>query len=459
MAGVGLALLWPLSAYALSPVALPVSIAFLAIAAAVVTRPEYGIAVVIALSPLTNLRVGASGAKPFHLLIPALAFGLLVYGALLRREHGGRSTPLSGAVAVFVAVGLAASLQGLDAANSENKIFLLLTAAALFFAVLEICVTRAQLVVVAVGALIALLVASLQGIEEHFAHRTSVGFLVGGHYVGRVQGSFGHPNQYGGFLAFLIPLAIAMLVSRAFGPRIRWLAAAALLAAVPALSFSYARGAILALAVGSLIWLALLRPRYALGAAVVVGAAAFLLAPSALRERFNTQAASSDVPLRSDIWGAALDVYGTSPVLGVGLDNFSTAYAQLPSTLAHATQRRLLNQSGLLVPPNAQNLYLNTLAEEGIIGLGALVVLLASALWTAGRGARAPDARGRAICLAVGAGLATLCVHGILEATLLNEVAFPLFALLASCACWATAEAESPAVPDEGEPASLRAAA
>jgi O-antigen ligase len=355
-----------------SPFALPVALAFLGIAASVLARPEYGIAVVLALAPLTNLRVGAAGTKPFQLLLPPLVIGLLVYGALVGRGQRRVSAVLPVAVALFAAVGLAASFAGLDPHTSEKKLFLLLTATVLFFAVLEICRTRAQLAVAAGGALAGMLIASLQGIEQHFAHRTAVGFILGGHYVGRVQGSFGHPNQYGGYLAFLVPLAVAILLSRSFSPRLRWLAAAALAASVPALAYSYARGAILALVVGALAWLALLRPRYAVAAAAVVAVAALLLAPPALKERFNTQAASSDVPLRSDIWGAAVDIYGSHPLLGVGLGNFSAAYAQLPSTLAHATQRRLLNQSGLIIPPHAQNLYLNTMAEEGVVGTAAL---------------------------------------------------------------------------------------
>jgi O-antigen ligase len=117
-------------------------------------------------------------------------------------------------------------------------------------------------------------------------------------------------------------------------------------------------------------------------------------------------------------------------VLGVGLDNFSTAYAQLPSTLANASQRRLLNQSGLLIPPHAQNLYLNVLAEEGIVGIAALAAVIIGALVVFFRSSGAADARARAIGLGCGAGLLTLCLHSILDVTLFSELAFPFFALL-----------------------------
>jgi O-antigen ligase len=419
----------------LNPVVLPSVMVIFVVAAVVASRPEYGLAVVLALVPFTNLRVaGAGTSKPMHLIVPALVFGLLVYSTLLRREERVGSTPawVPAAVVLFVAVALAAALQAISPHDSVKKLFLVIAAAALFFAVLDLGRTHAQLTVVAVGAVTGLLLASLQGIEQHLIGQHGVaGFVVNGRYVARSQGSFGHPNDYGGYLAFLMPLAAAMLLTRAFSARVRWLGAVALAAAVPALAFSYARGAIAALVIGSVLWLAVLRPRYALGAAILAVLAAVFFAPPALRERFNTQAASSDVPVRTDIWGAAIDVYTAHPLLGVGLDNFSTAYAQLPSTLANASQRRLLNQSGLLVPPHAQNLYLNVLAEEGIVGIAALAVVLLGALVLFFRASGAADARARAIGLGCGAGLLTLCLHSILDVTLFSELAFPFFALIA----------------------------
>jgi O-antigen ligase len=209
------------------------------------------------------------------------------------------------------------------------------------------------------------------------------------------------------------------------------LAGAALVAAMPALAFSYARGAILALVLGLLVWFAVVRPRYAVAVAVVATVVGLLFAPATLKERFNPQASSGDVPLRTDIWGASIDIAQAHPYLGVGLDNFSAAYADLPSTLAHASQRRLLNQSGLLIPPHAQNLYLNTLAEEGVIGVGALALLGFGAFAVAYRGSRVSDPAARAICIGIGGGLATLALHSVLEVTLLSELSLPLFALLA----------------------------
>lgn len=439
-----IAALWPLSAWALNPLVVPALLVAAIATAVILTRPEYGIAATIALAPLTNFSVSLSeeGAfKPFQLLLPAMAFGLLVYSVLVTHTAAElrRTSWLSAAVLVFVGAAAASSLQALDPGESVKKMFIFLTAGALFFTVIQVCRTRRQLVAVAAGAIVALLIASAQGVlQRYFGQFSEHGFEAGGAIVRRVQGSFGHPNQYGGFLAVLIPLAVAFVATRRFPLGLRWLAAAALALAVPALVFSYVRGAIAALVVGSLLWLALLRPKAAVVAAVAIAVVGVAFAPATLKERFETSTTSGgDVTLREDLWGAALDIYADHPVLGVGLNNFGEAYAQLPAVLPNATQRRLLHNTEVLIPPHAANQYLNILAEEGLVGMVAFAFFAFAAVVAAYRGSRAADPYARAISLAIGASLFTLGVHGILEVTLQTEIALPLFALIGVVAAFA----------------------
>jgi O-antigen ligase len=450
------AALWPLTAYAVSPILLPGVIVLVTIAAVVAWRPEYGIALALALAPWTNMVLqGNAGdplripGKPFHLVLPALGFGLVAYSMLVSRPDRSavRSPVLTVAVLFFVAAALASSMQALKPSSSVTKVFLLLTAAALFFAVTQVCRERRQLLVVVTGALIGLLLASAQGILQHYTGSFGqFGFVAdGGTVVKRVQGSFGHPNQYGGFIAALIPLAVAALATRRRLPAsTRWIAGIALSLSLFALIFSYARGAIAAVVIGSLLWLAFQRPRIAVVAALVVAVGAFAFAPAALRQRFNPQGVSGDVPLRADIWSSALDIYSDHPVLGVGVDNFSVAYADLPATSSRASQRRLLHQDQLLTPPHAQNQYLNIMAEEGLVGLASLVLLGFAAVAVISRGARVRDPVGRTICLGIGAGVMTLAVHSFLEAELLGEVALPLFALVAVAAGFVSLDSGEP---------------
>ena len=410
----------------------------------ILKRPEYGIAATLALSPLTNLTIstGTEGElKPFQFLLPALAFGSLVYGLLVTRTSADtRPTDwLSASVVFVVAAAVASSLQALDPSASVKKVFIFLTAAALYFTVVHVCKTRRQLTIVAAGAVLGLLVASLQGVvQQVFGQYSDYGFVADGVLVRRVQGSFGHPNQYGGYVAVLTPLAVAFALTRRLPTSFRVLGATAVALALPALVFSYVRGAIAALAVGSLVWLAILRPRAAAAVAVLVAAAALLLAPATLRERFSGESATSgDVALREDLWSAAIDIYAERPALGVGLNNFGIAYSQLPAVLPNASQRRLLHQTEVLVPPHAANLYLNILAEQGLVGIAAFAMFGLSALAAAYRGSRARDPVGRNSSLAVGAGVLVLAAHSMLEVTLQTETALPLFTLLAVVAGFA----------------------
>jgi O-antigen ligase len=444
LAAFALAGAWPLTAYEASPLLMPVLLAVAGVAALVVARPEYGIGIALALAPWTNIEVPGVGGeaislpeKPLHLLIPVLAFAVLGYGLLVSRsEHDHSRSPwLTAAVLVFVAAAVVTSMQALEPSDSVNKVVLLLTAAALFFGVLQICQERLQLIVVAAGAVLGLAFAAGQGVSQHYSGEFGeFGFVAGGGVVQRVQGSFGHPNQYGGFIAMLLPLAFATVVTKRLPTALRWLGGVAFALGVFALVYSYARGAIAALVLGSIVWLAFVKPRAAVLAGVALVIAAVAFAPGALKQRFNAQGLTDDVPLRADIWQSALDIYARNPVLGVGVNNFPNAYEELPSSFTTASQRRLLHQTDLLTPPHAQSLYLNVMAEEGLIGLGALVLLALAALGVVYRGARVRDPVGRAICIGIGAGVMTLGVHSFLEAELLGEIGLPFFGLLAVAA-------------------------
>ena len=366
VAVVALGALWPLSAYLVAPAVLPLLVFGVAVGAVVVSRPEYGLALVVALSPLTNLSVPGLGgaAKPIQAMIPMLVFALLGWGivAFRRRDRLVRTSGLAVPVALFGAVALASSLQAISPSAAINKLLLVFTACALFLAVVHICRDRRSAMVVVVGCVVALLIGGLHGVGQQVLGLVGeAGFVADGEIIARVQGSFGHPNQYAGFVALLIPLALCLMLTRQVAPGLRLLCAAAVVFGLAGLTLSYTRGAVIGLVAGGLLWLAFLRPRAAVIAVLLVAVATVTVAPATLKDRF-TGGESSDVGLRQDLWGSALDIYGESPVLGVGLSNFKEGYARLPASLANASQRRLLHNRQILIPPHAANLYLNVLA-------------------------------------------------------------------------------------------------
>jgi hypothetical protein len=423
-----LAAAWPVVAYRVHPAVLPALLAAAAVGALVVRRPATGIALVLLLAPFTNAAI--AGGRPVRFLVSGLAVALLVYGLLVERgrERVGRGLQL--AVLAFVAVAGLSSLTAIDPGKSLTRFLGVAVAAVLFFAVLQVCHRRDHLVVVVAGAIGGLLAAGAQGVFQKVTGRVSeAGVVVGEEVVGRAAGSFSHPNQYAGYLIVLVPLALMLAIDRRAAPRLRRPAALAAALALAAVAFSFTRGAVGGLVAGGLIWLAVVRPRAALAAAVVIAVGGLLLTPPALKDRLSDPA-GNDLGLRADLWRSALDLYRTEPITGVGLGNFGEAYGRLPATVSAGSQRRLLHQQQVLVPPHANNLFLTILAEQGIIGALAFLGLLGAALWSCRRAARRSDPLDRALGIGLGAGLCALLVHSLLEYTLFGEVALPIFALL-----------------------------
>ncbi len=444
LAGGALILLWPLSAYAYGPALMPVLVLALGAGALVIKRPEYGIALAIALTPFHRLAISAEGGgfQPVKFLVPVLAVGLLVYGLIvIRDERPLQASALMAAIFAFLAVVLVSAIQGLEPSKSVGEILRVSTAAVLFLATLQICRRLEQVWVVAGGAVAGLLGAALQGLaQQAFGHFSQHSLAIEGEEVGRIAGLFGHPNQYAGYLAVLIPLAGALAMSRRVPFPLRWLSGFAFAAALPALNFAYTRGAIAGLAVGALTWLLIMRRRGAIVVAVAVACVAVFAAPSVLRERFS-DASSGEVALRADLWGSALDIYANRPLLGVGIDNFANAYATLPINPTFSTQRRLLHTQEVIVPPHAANAYLTILAEQGLLGLLTFSALLMLALLTAYRASRAEHLAARAVGLGLGAGLLTFAIHNLLEVTLLDVIQ-PLLVLVAALAALGSAGAK-----------------
>ena len=78
---VALAALWPLSAYAASPLALPVALIAAAIAALVIAQPQYGVALAAVIAPIADIHIG--GHHPLTDVLLAMVAALVVYGILL----------------------------------------------------------------------------------------------------------------------------------------------------------------------------------------------------------------------------------------------------------------------------------------------------------------------------------------------------------------------------------------
>jgi O-antigen ligase len=183
---------------------------------------------------------------------------------------------------------------------------------------------------------------------------------------GRLQGAGGFDSN---FLAAALVAAIVLAAALA-GTATRPLARGACVAAIPLLAAglvaSQSRGGAVTAVCTVLVALVVFRGRRAYVAAfalLAIGMAIiwFSLSPTAW-ERVTT---FDDGSGRSDIWTVAWRVVEDHPFAGVGLNNFVVIAGDYVREPGELTRVRLIAE----VPHFVHNLYLQVLAESGIVGL------------------------------------------------------------------------------------------
>ncbi|MBI2324431.1 MAG: O-antigen ligase family protein [Chloroflexi bacterium] len=210
---------------------------------------------------------------------------------------------------------------------------------------------------------------------------------------GRPFSTFGHPDMYGHFLSlsFAVALAIAVFAGRrARSTRIA--AGAAALAALAGIGIVATRGSALGVAAAlAAVPLVAVRLRVipkgqivrsiAIGTgALAVAAALVLVSPLGTRLR-ATALEGYAVADRLVIYENGLSAFADRPLLGWGPDGFAVAYPhyrQARETALHGIDR---------VHTSAHAWPLQAAATTGIVGLGALLALIAAAvvaLWRSG---------------------------------------------------------------------------
>ncbi|MBN1564070.1 MAG: O-antigen ligase family protein [Anaerolineae bacterium] len=126
--------------------------------------------------------------------------------------------------------------------------------------------------------------------------------------------------------------------------------------------------------------------RFGLGILLLITASAFLFLPDTWIEHLSTISSSIEdntdtVKLRSELWRSALNMWADNPVAGVGIGQFKVeleSYAVI----------ELKEQYYAL---GAHNMYLQILAETGMVGLFFFVSILLSALLALFRASRSAN--------------------------------------------------------------------
>ena len=398
----------------LHPLLFPVLAGMVIAGMLTLARPHIGLAVGLLIPPILVLGDQASGAGPLTLLwagvLVALVW-LVHHEQFAERRH---AEALDLAVLAYVLMSMVAVAV---APQGGIAIYLLrgvVAGALIYVAARRLLLRREQLTFV-LGAFSAagILVGGLATFQWFSGAGSEVGFVDGsGEVIGRITANFPHPNLLGGFLVSVVPFALAgAIVDR---PR-RLLHLAAVVLGVVGVYVSFSRGALLALAVVPFVFL---RPRQLVRGIPVIALLLALATPGLLKERFATltdSGASSDT--RPDIWRTAGSVWRENPITGVGLGEFPEAYrtSRLPG-------KQFAPGTNLEPPTHAHNIVLQHLAEMGIIGLAALIALMATGIRAALEVRRRPDPWSRAVgCGALGS-LGAFLAHNQFDFTLIEPV-------------------------------------
>ncbi len=241
------------------------------------------------------------------------------------------------------------------------------------------------------------------------------GFVLFGRFM-RSYGHFAQPNPFAGYLGLVVPLAYALglrpldnwvgaavrargrlreMLFRILGMSVSWASFAIMSAAI---IMSWSRGAWIGVGAALLV-VTVVRSRRALTTllvaavliayAIAAGGARYV--PGSLAERFagllpyvsgvdvtrvDINDANWAVIERTAHWLAAVGMFADHPWLGVGIGNYSVAYADY----ALGRWRDPLG--------HAHNYYLNVAAEAGLCGLVAYLALFAAAIAHAWRAFR-----------------------------------------------------------------------
>ena len=412
----------------------PAALVVLATATGVVAlaAPRFAFVLIVLSIPFsswTKVTVGTFDITATDVLVGVLTLAWLLPGFLTRSLRLAPA-PTIGAGLVLLCAMLLSTLTAHDLPSALKEVIKLaeVLVVALFVASTVRSTADVRFVLfVSLGAAVS---ESLVGIHQFVTGSGPETFQIGP-FV-RAYGDFAQPNAFAGYLALILPFALALSLLRSSD---RWPGLAASAVIGMAVLASLSRGAWvglgLAISLMALIWgpgtrLGLVGASGILGIALVFGVAGVL--PAVITERVTVvfenflvfdvrelETNPTNFPLveRLAHWYAAWGMFEAFPLAGVGPGNYDAAYEDFqlqgwPESLGHA-----------------HNYYLNTLAELGVVGFLAFATFMATIFARAAHAVhRAPQlapifraaavgALGSAVTIAAHNAFDNMLVHGI----------------------------------------------
>ena len=281
-------------------------------------------------------------------------------------------------IAGFVLVGFLSTVNSVSFSLSlEGFFFKLLQLIILYFIVVETIDDKVKL-----NKIVAVLFFSIAFIiaDGIFQLKTGTDFIrnysIGGH---RIQGPFGNPNSFAGWLTVMIPLTLSLAYfskndrfnlperyvwfKKAIG-HILWIMTGLL---ILCLAFTYSRGGWLA-CVCTLILLGIFKSKKLLAATLAILLISLFVIQGPIYKGTGLSTKISEGKIdRPTLWSEALNIVEDFPLLGSGLNT----YAKI------GPYYRITEETGVY----PHNSYLHMAAESGILGLGTFLWVIITLFW------------------------------------------------------------------------------
>jgi putative inorganic carbon (hco3(-)) transporter len=437
-------LLLALTAYEVSPLALPAALIAVAFVVVTLVRPAWGLAGAMAAVAAEPSGITVAGLSPAEGGL-ALVGAFWVGRALIRPEAVAmprlRDTPV---IVLLAVVGI-----GLVYARDPYPIARVLLLWTLFYFVYLQVQTFApnemKLVVIA----FALGAAVLGGLGAFDYLRSGDQTLfAGGELTGaRAASAFADPNYYAALLVLALLPALGLVLA---DPRRYAYLGVACVITFAGIALSLSRGALLAAFGGGLLLLAWQRARWiALGfAALFTGVTLAGANPIVESKQFNvveerlstlTGPGVEERNLRPEIWALARDVASEHPFFGIGVNQFQ-----------FETGRANLTEDGSPLE-NAHSIVFSLAAETGLIGLAAFLIFLGQLAARAARALSTSDTLRYGLGLGIAAALLGFVLQGLtvvqIRVSFIAGTFFALAGMLTALADRASAEKARPRAP------------
>jgi O-antigen ligase len=263
-------------------------------------------------------------------------------------------------------------------------------------------------------------------------------------------GPFANHNHFAGYMELLIPIPIALIITRAVTTELRLLFGFAAILMGLAAVLSLSRGGIISIAAAMLflVVMSLWLPRagkkrsprgrlphlasQALIIIAIVGVISagilWIGADPVIKRVTQGQQQSGDSPpetfysSRGWVWRDTFTMIRSHPLLGVGMGAYETAFAIYTKS------------DGSLRVPQAHNDYLQVVADCGVVGGVIALWFIALVFRAVARGTRSRDPLYSGLALGSGAGIFAMLVHSLFDFNLQLPANALLFLLLSAVA-------------------------